>query len=234
MNRLLVVLLVMGTAQALVAQSDEPKAEPELHPAEAESVIDIPLPTLCVTPWAFIVLDAVITAEGKPQDIEVRRGVDCLTSLAVQGVQAWKFTPAMLGDKPVASRLPIVVTFRPPSPYSDPVPLPALKPQSDAAIQAEFQPAELLHAVFPPYRYQGYANTAGTVVLQVGLDAKGEAKEIKVLRELTPFTDEAKDIVADWRFMPATLNGRPIPSTILLAFVSPLPPASGPIPVPGQ
>jgi len=228
LKRLLVVLWVIGTVHALIAQSDEPKAAPEFHAAEAVSVTELPLPTLCVTGWGFVVLNALISDTGELQKVEVRRNIDCLGSLAVQGVQPWKFAAATLGDKPVASRLPIVVTFRPPTPASDLVPLPTLTPQSDVAIQAAFQPAELLHAIFPAYRFRGYSNAAGTVVLEVELNAKGEAGDVKALREVAPFTDEAKAVVGDWRFMPATLNGHPVPSKILLAFVTPVPPATNP------
>jgi hypothetical protein len=64
-------------------------------------------------------------------------------------------------------------------------------------------------------------------VLEVTLNEKGEAGEAKVLRDLPPFTEEAKAVVAEWRFMAATFNGRPVPSKIVLAIVSP-PPASLP------
>jgi outer membrane biosynthesis protein TonB len=163
-------------------------------------------------------LDAVITASGKVQVVEVRRDFACLTQVAVQAVEAWKFSPATLAGKPIVSRMPVAVTFRPPSALASPLTLPELKPQTDAAIQAEFQPAEVLRAALPEYR--GDATAAGTVVLEVILSPKGEADDVKVVRDLAPFTAEAKAVVGDWRFMPATLNGVPVPSKIVLAFVS--------------
>ena len=116
--------------------------------------------------------------------------------------------------------MPIAVTFESQTWAPNPFPFPKLVPQTAAAVQAEFQPAEVTRAGFPRF-HPGYTLAEGTVVLEVTLSAKGEAEEIKVLRDLPPFTENAKAVVADWRFMPATFNGRPIQSKILLAFVSP-------------
>ena len=129
------------------------------------------------------------------------------------------FSPATLAGEPKASRVPVAVTFDPLIPDPGPTRLPALIPQTEAAIQAEFQPAEVTRAVNPPYPTSSSV-VQGSVVLEVALSAKGEAGEIKVLRDLPPFTDGAKATVEDWRFMPATFNGRPVPCKVLLAFVS--------------
>jgi hypothetical protein len=220
--------MVLGSAHALIAQTETSKPESAFQPAEALSVTDVPLPVVCVVPWGIVVLNALIDETGKVQKVEVRRDVACLTSLAVQAVEEWKFSPATFAGKPIAARMPVAVVFRPPSPFCDPVPLPALIPQSEAAIQAEFQPAEVLHAAFPGYRSRGLANAAGAVVLDVALNTKGEVEEVKALRELAPFTDEARDVVKDWRFMPATFNGHRVRSKIVLAFETPPPPSSVP------
>jgi len=166
-----------------------------------------------------VVLDALITETGEVQDVEVRRDLACFTQLAVQAVKDWKFSPATFTGKAIASRMPVAVTFESSTSFS-PVPLPPLIPQSAAAIQAEFQPAEVTRGRFPHF-HTGYTFAEGTVVLEVTLSAKGEAEEIKVLRDVPPFTAEAKDIVSEWRFMPAAFNGHPVRSKILLAFVSP-------------
>ncbi len=93
-------------------------------------------------------------------------------------------------------------------------------PQTAAAIQAEFQPAEVTRAASPPF-HAGYALVQGTAVLEVTLSAKGEVESVNVVRNVPPFTQTAEAVLKDWRFMPATLNGHPIQSRILLAFVSP-------------
>jgi hypothetical protein len=226
MKRLLLALLVLGSARALIAQTDAPKEKSPFRAAETLSVTDIPVPILSVANGT-VMLDIPVTATGETQKVEIRRDIASLTEVAVHAVGDWKFSPAMLQGEPIASRMPVAVTFRPPPPYADPVPLPALIPQSEAAIQAEFQPAEVLHAEFPKYTTTTFAS--GAVVLEVALNEKGEAGEAKVLLDLPPFTEEAKAVVGQWRFMAATLNGKPVPSKIVLAFVS-RPPASLPLP----
>jgi hypothetical protein len=133
-------------------------------------------------------------------------------------VEDWKFSPATFGGKAIASRMPVVVTFCPAGSFAVPVPLSGLKPRSEAETQAELQPAEVTHAVFPKYPFNTVV--AGSVVLEVTLSAKGEAEEVKVLRDLPPLTAEAKAVVGNWRFMPAAFNGYPVRSRIVLAFVS--------------
>jgi hypothetical protein len=114
----------------------------------------------------------------------------------------------------------VAITFPPPGAYVNPIPLPELKPQCEAAIQAAFQPAEVTRAVFPNY----YAPTQTTIpvashadraiiprhpeqwdtaVLEVTLSEKGEGEEIKVFGDCFPLTKGVKDALGDWRFMPA-------------------------------
>jgi hypothetical protein len=220
MRRLLFAVLVLGSAHPLFAQTETVREESPFQPAETLSVTDIPALNFCVA-IGTVVMDALITETGEVQKVEVRRDIACLTQLAVHAVEGWKFSPATLAGKAIASRMPVAVTFRPPSPFADPVPLPALTSQTEAAIQAEFQPAEVIHAEFPKYTATTFA--AGAVVLEVTLSEKGGAGEAKVVRDLPPFTEEAKAIVGQWRFMAATFNGRPVQSKIVLAFVSPPP-----------
>ncbi len=214
MWRLLVAMMVLGSAHALTAQTETVRPKPPFQSAETLSVTDVTVPA---AGFGTVVLDVLVTETGEIQKVEVRRGIALLAPLAVQAVEGWKFSPATLAGKAIASRMPVAVTFRPPSLLAAPVPLPALIPQSDAAIQAEFQPAEVLHAAFP--EYPANAVISGTVVLEVTLSAKGEAEEVKVLRDLPPLTAEAKAVVGNFRFMAATFNGDPVRSKIVLAFV---------------
>ncbi len=166
-----------------------------------------------------MVLNALISETGKVERVEVRRDLGHFSKLAAQAVEDWEFSPATKGDKAIASRIPVAVTFRPPVSFAEPVPLPTLIPQSEAAIQPEFQPAEVLHAEFP--RYPPDTTVSGTVVLEAVLNAEGKAKELRVLRDIPPLTEEAKAVVEKWRFIPATLNGHPVESRIVLVFLFP-------------
>lgn len=216
MKRLLLALIVLGIGRALNAQSRVPAAKPQFQAAETVSVTDIPVPTAS-TANGTVVLDVLMTDTGAVERIEVRRDIADFAKMAVQTMENWKFSPATLAGKAIASRMPVAINFRPPSRLAAPVPLPPLIPQSEAAIQAEFQPAEVLRAAFP--NYPSNTTTIGTVVLEVPVSETGKAGEAKVLRDLPPLTEEAKAAVGDWRFMAATLNGDPVRSKIVLAFV---------------
>jgi len=222
MRRMLLAMMVLGCAQALTAQTVTLRVKPPFQPAESLSVTDIPVPILCAADGT-VVLDALITETGKVQQVEVRRDIACLTQHAVHVVEDWKFSPATFAGKAIASRMPVAVTFHPATFAGNaialgmPLPLPALIPQSEAAIHAELQPAEVTRDAFPKYPYNTVV--AGSVVLEVTLSATGKAQEAKVLRDLPPLTEEAKAVVGDWRFTPATFNGNPVRSKIVLAFV---------------
>ena len=55
------------------------------------------------------------------------------------------------------------------------------------------------------------ARIQGSVILQVTLDAAGEVTDVKVLRGLPMgLTESAERTVRQWRYHPATLNGKPV------------------------
>jgi TonB family protein len=168
-----------------------------------------------------VVLDVMISEEGEVRNVQVRRDIASETEEAVRSVKTWKFAPAKFNGKAVTSRMTVAVTFNP-SPYSSPplaesVPLPPLIHQNDEArIQSSFQPPEVTRATFPTYPLN--ALNLGTVILEASINEAGKAQSAKVLRDAPPFTTTALQAIEDWRFMPATLNGRPVESKVVLVF----------------
>jgi TonB family protein len=61
------------------------------------------------------------------------------------------------------------------------------------------------------------------VVLEATVNKAGKVGSRKVLRDVPPFTATAIQAVGDWRFIPATLDGRPLDSEVVLAFSFRLP-----------
>ena len=56
-------------------------------------------------------------------------------------------------------------------------------------------------------------NVTGSVVLRVVIDERGEVSVLEVLRSVPELDAEAIRVVeSEWRFRPATRNGRPIPT----------------------
>jgi len=216
MSRLLLALTLFASAPAFAVGSDSLSLDSLFQSAKTLSVTDIPLPFSCYVD-GVVVLEVHTTAVGEIPLVEVRREFPCLTPLAVKAVEEWRFSPATYDGEAVASRVPVVVTFRPPSAITEPVSLSQPQPPTEAALQEAFQPAEVLHAVYPDYP----VNTVvwGTVVLEVTLGKKGETIGVRVLRDITPLTAEAQAVLGKWRFHPATFNGAPVDSKIVMAFV---------------
>jgi outer membrane biosynthesis protein TonB len=159
----------------------------------------------------------MISEEGEVRNVQVRRDIASVTEEAVRSVKIWKFAPAKFNRKAVTSRMTVAVTFNPAPPLAANVPLPPLIHQDDEArIQSRFQPPQVTRATFPTYPAD--ALNPGTVILQVSINEAGKGRSTKVLRDAPPFTAMANQAIEDWRFMPATLNGRPVESKLVLVF----------------
>jgi TonB family protein len=79
-----------------------------------------------------------------------------------------------------------------------------------------FEPAKVVstaEAVYP-----ANAVNPGTVVLEVTVGTSGQIEDVKVIRAVAPFTQEALTAIRNWRFSPAKLDGQPIRSVIPVSF----------------
>ena len=214
---------VFAAAMALAWLSAQPLApltrvteESHFQPPEAVSVSDVTIPARSVANGT-VVLDVMISEEGEVKNVQVRRDIESETEEAVRSVKTWKFAPAKFNGKAVTSRMTVAVTFNPIPPLSENVPLPPLIHQDDEArIQSSYQPPEVTRATFPTYPIN--AVMPDTVILEVSINEAGKAQSPKVLRDAPPFTPMAIQAIEDWRFMPATLNGKLVASKVVLVF----------------
>lgn len=214
----LAVVLLSGSL--LVAQTSTLGVKPPFQPPQTISVTDVPCPMTSLASGT-VVLDVVVDENGNVGDVEVRRDIDSLTPVAVHAVKKWKFSPATFEGSAVASTMMVAVTFRPASVLTQPVNLPPLIARTEeGGTQPSFVPAEVTSATFPSYPN---ALMPGTVILEVTLNETGKPLGTKVLQDLPPFTSEAVSAVESWKFKPATFNGSPIQSKIVLAFVFRIP-----------
>ena len=72
-----------------------------------------------------------------------------------------------------------------------------------ATVDASVAPVDPVTAISP-----------GTVVVSVNLDAAGEIENVKVIKSSPPFDSAALAAIKKWRFKPATLDGKPVPSVV--------------------
>ncbi len=215
-------LFALGIAFAwLVGQPLTPCAcegtqESEFQPAKAVCINDITIPPTSVASGT-VVLDVTISKEGEVRDIQVRRDIPSETEEALHRVRKWKFEPATLNGRAVASRTTIAVTFNPAPPLAENMPLPPLLQQKQEACPGPcFNPPGVIHATFPGYPLKAWE--AKTVILEVSIDEEGNVKHADVLRDSPPFTSTCMQALDDWRFTPGTPDGKPVGWKLVLVF----------------
>jgi TonB family protein len=218
MGRLFTAAITFGwlSAQPILLGAHQVGDQSHFQPAETLSVSDVTIPIRSVASGT-VVLNVTISKKGEVGDVRVRHDIASETDVAVRSARQWKFKPAKLNGKAVASRMTVAVTFNPAPPVAGDIPLPPLIPQeNETRLQPSFQPPGVIHATFPTYPVR--ALNPGTVILQARLNEAGEVQSTMVLRDAPPFTATATRAIEDWRFVPATLNGRPVESNIVLVF----------------
>jgi TonB family protein len=210
------IAFIWLAGQPLAPCADEATEESHFRPAEPVSFSDVTIPPLSVANGT-VVLDVMISEEGEVRNVQVRRDIASETEEAVRSVRTWKFSPARFNGKEVASRTTIAVTFIPTPPLCANVPLPPLIRQDDEArLRSTFQPPDVTYATFPSCSYMALGPV--TVTVEASLNEAGEVQHAKVLHGSPSFNAMAIRAIEDWKFVPATLNGRPVESKVLLVF----------------
>jgi TonB family protein len=159
-----------------------------------------------------------LDTSGSVQNTLVLQDTPPLTAAAQSAVQNWKFKAASVQGNATESLLPIYIVFNPYNPAGT-APVVgglnsprAMNPNGGSALPPQVRLAS--YAMYP-------ANTVatGTVVLAVSINKSGHTTEIKPVRGAHPLTDAAVEVVKQWGFQPATLNGEPVSGRICIAFV---------------
>jgi outer membrane biosynthesis protein TonB len=81
--------------------------------------------------------------------------------------------------------------------------------------QATFKPPEVISA--PDIQYPIRSIADGVVFLDVSLDATGGITGVHVVRDIPSLTSAATSSMPSWKFSPASLQGKPEPSTMRIA-----------------
>ncbi|HEX9760456.1 MAG TPA: energy transducer TonB [Candidatus Acidoferrales bacterium] len=84
------------------------------------------------------------------------------------------------------------------------------------ADEPEFVPAQVIASVEAPYPHTSIAE--GTVVFEVTVGASGQTEAIRAVRTIASLTEAGERSLRGWRFRAATLDGKPVRSTVVVAF----------------
>ena len=198
-------------------------AQASFKPAEVVSAGDIPYPVQSIAD-GVVVLDVSLDEKGAITKSSVMRDIPSLTSAATSSVQSWKFSPALIRGKPVQSLIRVAVVFRPRAYFAaGPAFTPILSEGESNQADQTYIPPGIVSVSYPQYPINAAA--PGTVVVQVTVGRSSAIQRVKVVRDLPPFTRFALSAVNKWHFQAATLDGKPMTSSLAIAFVfSPLPP----------
>lgn len=109
MKKLGVVLVVMlafvaGTALA------QTRRVPDYAPPRVVATVDANYPPTSIA-GGTVVLQVAVSESGAITEIEVVRDIPSLTVAAERAVRQWKFAPAELDGRPVASTVIVAVSF---------------------------------------------------------------------------------------------------------------------------
>lgn len=141
--------------------------------------------------------------------VERIRVIAAATLFAVSGAAL-----CLAGDPPIAAQYPTAN----PAPQAGPSQeTPPARTQDQNAARNPYQPAKVVSGADVQFPFQTTAD--GVVVFSVSVGAGGEARKIKALNDVPPFTAAAQRSLRDWKFAPAAQNGRPEDSEMLVAFV---------------
>jgi hypothetical protein len=202
-------------SQSQASTPQQPSPKPAFHQAELITAEEIYHP-FASGAFGPVILEAYISAKGVVKDIVATQPIVSLTEPSIKSILNWKFKPATLGDKPVASRLTIAILFN--SYEFKPFKLPDSMPDHELPkINTPFFPPEVISV---KGAIVGNALVGdGTVVLQAKINSSGELNYTSVVRNSPSFTPLALKAIQEWKFTPGMLGDAPVSSTMPVAFV---------------
>ena len=140
-------------------------------------------------------------------------------------VRRWRFRPATVtslkdgvrdGPRHVPSRALVASHFRAPTLIAPTVGEPP-KDVASASDEVPF-PVSTVEPAYPPQ-----AHSSGVVMIEALVDDTGNISAAAVIRSVPPFDAPALDAARQWRFRPASHEGRAVSAYVYLIFGFPQP-----------
>jgi outer membrane biosynthesis protein TonB len=211
---LLFLLTIFATTSGIANAAKEP---PHFIPANVLKAGPIPYPASSLDA-GVVTLSINLDNAGQIDSVNILRDLSSVSGLAISAVHSWTFSTATLDGKPVPSNLVVNIVYDPGFLGADNIPLPPpAQVQPITKNGPAYLPAQLTTASFAPYPPKTKAQDS--VVFNVSLDANGNVTKVATLRDVPPLTASALGTLKKWSFSPATYDGNPIASTMLVAIV---------------
>jgi hypothetical protein len=164
----------------------------------------------------LVTLAVNLDATGAIQNIQTLRDIASMTQPATTAVNGWTFAPGTLDGASVPSSLVVEVLFVPSNLNTLNLSVPPAN-SSPPLNPPGFVPANISTASFPSYPVTSVA--MGTVIFDVLIGSSGQIKNVRVLKDVPSLTAPAQQNLHSWTFTPASYQGNPIPSRLIVAFV---------------
>ena len=122
--RKLVVLLSVGALSSVAALASTPE---QAYLESCRKEPGVPVPVAVVSPTvgpefngATVQLEFVVDAEGKPTEFSIKSATDdVLATAVIKAVKQWRFLPAEVNGKPVATKVGLPVKIIDPAVTED-------------------------------------------------------------------------------------------------------------------
>jgi outer membrane biosynthesis protein TonB len=164
-----------------------------------------PFPPVSQPPQAVsggeVLLELAVDLNGRIRDIQALRATPPFTTLVLDAVRSWNFSPATTtnpNERPRATESSVLVAgvFRPPAIYNQPglgeVPKDLKKPSDRVPFPTRLtMPAYPLQALFD-----------GIVLVEASVTTGGTVSDARIIGPGSGFEQVSLDAIRDWRFTP--------------------------------
>lgn len=160
-------------------------------------------------------LELRIAPSGIVQDAIVIDDSPPFTEAIQKVVRLWTFQPRRRDGARVEGRVAVIAVFRGPNLVGGGLPPP--ERVSSPSLEIPY-PTSTATPAYPPR-----ALYSGVVMLEVEVDESGAVTDFEILDDVEGFAPAAVEAVGNFRFRPAEIAGRPVPSHAVLIFGFPQP-----------
>ncbi len=160
--------------------------------------------------------DVLVDLQGRVGEVSILQGMEPFNDSATRAIKQWRFSPASLNGRSVASRVGVLTVFRPAALGNTAVGGPSFGYKQPTPLQKNNHPPLPLAITDPGYPPGSTA--MGVVIIELTVDQKGIPSNIRTIQDVPSLTDVARDAIRSWRFMPAMESGQPIDGTLIVAI----------------
>jgi TonB family protein len=160
-----------------------------------------------------VVLTLLVSEKGQVENATVVSGNPELAEAAVEAVHKWKYTPYEGKDhRPMEVQTVVTIEFN--VTHDGPAVFASYRPLSIPLVYRVgngIKPPQIIHQADPEYSKWSHGGSQGTCVLELIVDDEGVPRNLRVVKAIGDGLDEkAVEAVRQWRFRPATKDGKPV------------------------